>query len=217
MAGLLARLKSRVQGPNQRRLVERVLEGDARATEELVTALLPIIQRRVAWVLSRRGRARREDALDYAQEALMRLLENDARVLRTWEPDRGASLETFAGLVAERHVLSALRSGRKSAWREDPLLDAKAETLANESDLEQLVWSRDLLERLLDRLEEELTPRSRQLFTALFVEELTIEEAAARFNMSSNALYSWQSRFRTRAVELAKELEAPSDKVAQSS
>lgn len=207
MGGFFARLKERVQGPAMRRLVDRVLEGDARATEELVLILLPVLQRRALWVLSRNGRGRREDALDYAQEALMRLLEQDCRVLRTWEPERGASLETFAALVAERHILSSLKSGRKSGWREDPLLDAKAERLTTEADLERTVWSRELLERLLDRFDEEMTPRSRLLFRALFIDELSIEEVAEKFEMSTNALYSWQSRFRARAIELASELQ----------
>lgn len=206
MAGWFARLKSRVQAKGTRPLVDRVVAGDPRATEELVMILLPVLQRRAAWVLSRR-RGRPEDAFDYAQEALMRLLEQDCRVLRTWDPERGASLETFAGLVAERHILSSLKSGRKSGWREDPLLDAKAEALTTGADLERVVWSRELLEQLLDRFEEEMTPRSRQLFTALFVEEMSIEDAAAKFGMSSNALYTWQSRFRSRAAELARELE----------
>jgi RNA polymerase sigma-70 factor (ECF subfamily) len=207
MGGFFARLQLRVQGDTRERLVARVLEGDVRATEELVLILLPVLQKRAAWVLSRRARTRREDAFDYAQETLMRLFDQDCRVLRSWDPNKGASLETFTGLVAERHILSSLKSGRKSGWREDPLLDAKAEALQTDVDFERVVWSRELLERLLDRFEEEMTPRSRLLFRALFVDELTIEETSAKLGMSTNAIYTWQSRFRARAVELAEEME----------
>lgn len=189
-------------------LLAAVYRGDRSAAEALMGRLAPVIQKRVAWVLSRRGSPRRADVLDYTQEVLVRLWEDEHHILKTWTPDRGAKLETFVALVAERLVLSALRSGRKSGWREDPTLGEDLARKVSDVDLEQEVWSRDLLTRLLDRLEEELTPRSRQLFSALFVEELPPEQVAEQLGMSLNALYSWRSRFKARMAELVAELES---------
>jgi len=137
--------------------------------------------------------------LDYTQDVLLQLFEDDFRILRTWDPDKGASLEGFVQLVAERLVISALRSGRKSAWKEDPTLDEDLARKVATDDLEQKAWSRQMLDGILDHMEEHLTPRGWDLFRALYVEEQTAEEVAARFEMSLNALYTWRSRFRTQA------------------
>lgn len=188
------------------RHVAKVLRGDRAAAERLVIKLLPPVQRRVAWVLQRHGRGRREDVLDFAQDTLVRLFEDDHRVLRTWDPARGASLETFAALVAERHVLTVLRSGRKGGGREDPTADTDRVLGADPVDLERRVFDQDALRRILDRLESELTPRSRELFVAVFVDGEPLEQVAERFAMSSNALYSWSSRLRARVHAIAAEL-----------
>lgn len=208
MASFLARFRSGADEADPQRHVEKVLRGDRAAAERLVAKLLPVLQRRIAWVLRRQPSARREDVLDHAQDVLLRLFQDDHRVLRSWDPARGASLDTFVALVAERHVVAVLRSGRKSAWREDLTLDLEAVGGAGESDAERHVLSKDLLERILDRLEGELTPRSRQLFHALFVEERSPEDVAADYGMSSNALYTWTSRLRSRVQALAEELSA---------
>ncbi len=178
--------------------IERATSGDRRAAAALAERLLPVVQKRVAWVLSRRGAGRREDVLDYAQDAMVRLFERDGRILKTWDPAKGASLETFTGLVAEREVLSALRSGRRSAWREDPTIDVDLDRKFEGPDLEQRLGDRDVLERLLDHLEVELSPRARGLFQALYMEEQAPDDVAERFGMSLNALYSWRSRFKAR-------------------
>jgi RNA polymerase sigma factor (sigma-70 family) len=187
--------------------VRRATGGDRRAAEALAERLLPVVQKRVAWVLSRKAAGRREDVLDYTQDALVRLFEQEGRILKTWDPARGASLETFAGLVAEREVLTALRSGRRSAWREDPTLDVELERKVEGPDLEERLGDRAVLERLLDHLEVELTPRARGLFVSLYVEDQAPEEVAARYGMSLNALYSWRSRFKSRVDVWLKEEE----------
>lgn len=208
MASFWAHFRKASDEADGARHLEKVLRGDRAAAERLVTRLLPPIQRRVAWVLQRGGRANREDVLDYAQDALVRLFENEHRVLRTWDPSRGASLETFAALVAERYVISALRSGKKSAWREDPTLDLEGTVGSDPRDAERQLSSKDLLGRILDRLEGELTPRSRELFKALYVDERPLEQVAEQFGMSVNALYTWSSRLRTRVHALEAELGA---------
>ncbi len=205
MASFLARFRSGGDEVDPARHVDKVLRGDRAAAERLVVRLLPVLQRRIAWVVRAHPAARREDVLDHAQDVLLRLFQDDHRVLRSWDPARGASLDTFVALVAERHVRAVLRSGRKSAWREDLTLDLESAG-GTTGDGERHMLSKDLLERILDRLEGELTPRSRELFRALFVEELPAEEVAERFGMSSNALYTWTSRLRARVQALAAEL-----------
>jgi len=71
---------------------------------------------------------------------------------------------------------------------------------------EDHVVSRDELARIWHRLEEELSPRGLELFRALLIEQLSIEETAARFDMSSNALYTFRSRLRQRVHAIRGEL-----------
>ncbi len=214
MGSFLARWRRGGDESDPAHHVAKVLAGDRAAAERLVDRLLPTIQKRVAWVLARGGRPRRDDVLDHAQDVLLRLFERDYRILRTWDASRGASLETFVAMVAERHVIASLRSGRKSAWREDPTLDVERELGAGEADLERQLGNKDLLEQILVRLESELTPRSRELFRALFVDEQPIDDVASRFGMSSSAVYTWSSRLRTRVQALSRELNA--ERVAES-
>ncbi len=181
-------------------LVDRVLSGDRDAANALTERLLPTLHKRLRWTLSR-GRAHRADeVVDYTQEALLRLWDDDFRILRTWDPARGASLTTFVGLFAERLVLSSLRSGRRSAWREDPTAAPDLEQAMHFEPIEDRLHSREALRQLNAYLQTELNSRSRELFEALYVEDLSADQAAARFDMSLNALYSWRSRFRTQAA-----------------
>ena len=78
--------------------------------------LTPVIQARVArTLLAHRsrlagGRDVRQEVEDLSQDVFLALFDRDGHVLRSWEPERGLSLENFVGLVAERQVLSFLRS-----------------------------------------------------------------------------------------------------------
>ncbi|MBM4270513.1 MAG: hypothetical protein FJ144_28560, partial [Deltaproteobacteria bacterium] len=97
-------------------LVARALARDPAACRRLVDALTPAIQSRVNGALDRRrrsgGRApSHHEVVDYTQEVFLALFDRGGYVLRSWDPERGASLPTFAGLVAERVVAAIARSG----------------------------------------------------------------------------------------------------------
>jgi RNA polymerase sigma-70 factor (ECF subfamily) len=186
-----------------------VFRRDPQASRALVHALMPGIQARIHAVLSRSGRATpsRESVAEYAQEVFLALFENDCRVLRSWDPERGASLKTFVNLVAERVVLGILRSGRRSAWLEDPTEDATIEVLAGDTQsLEVPIGDRDHLRKLLDALKIALPPRGVALFIALYAEERDIEDVARQFEMTPNAVYIWRNRLKALLVDLNEKL-----------
>lgn len=192
--------------------ISRALAREPRACRQLIAVLSPPIHARVTAALSRResvggGRFTRQEANDLVQEVFVLLWENDGRILRMWDPGRGASLRTFAALVAERIVVSHLRSGRRSAWREDPTFDDDLATLAGGTDaLDLRVHDRDFLSRLLDRLREALSPRGLMLFEALYLHEREAEEVAREHDMTVESLYVWRSRARKTVQSLAEEL-----------
>jgi RNA polymerase sigma factor (sigma-70 family) len=194
-------------------LVRRSLSGDRTALTRLVAALTPVVQARVArTLLARRfrlagGRDVRQEVEDLSQEVFLSLFANDARTLRSWQAERGLSVENFIGLVAERQVLSFLRSGRRNPWKEDPSFsEDELETEALDSGPEEIASSREHLALLLDRLREELSPLGRRLFQLLFVQELSQAEVEAASGLSADAVYAWRSRLRRLARKLLAEM-----------
>jgi len=194
---------------------ERALDGDDEALDGFVRRMTPIVQARVARKLlayrdrAAGGRDVRQEVEDLTQEVFLALFADGARVLRSWRPERGLSLENFVGLVAERQAVSILRSQRRSPWSSDPTLDETLDAFGSDAVAEREAVSRDTLSRLLDRLTEELSPLGRQLFDLLLVEEVPVAEATARTGLSSDAIYTWRSRLRRLARRLLAELSEP--------
>jgi RNA polymerase sigma-70 factor (ECF subfamily) len=192
-------------------LVERALAGDEPALARLVGRLTPVIQARVARALllappaERRGDLRQQ-VEDLCQEVFLALFADAGRVLRSWEPERGLSLDNFVGLVARRRALSFLRSGRGGARVEDPAPADELERATEEGGPEVGAVSREQLRLLLRRLEEELSPLGWHLFRLLLVEERPLEEVERATRMSRDALYAWRSRLRRHARRLVLEL-----------
>ncbi|HET9227380.1 MAG TPA: hypothetical protein VFR31_11985, partial [Thermoanaerobaculia bacterium] len=123
-----------------------------------------------------------------------------------WQAERGLSLENFVGLVAERQVVSFLRSGKRNPWKEDPSPVEELDEPAMESGPEEVAASREQLGLLLDRLREKLTPLGYQIFLLLFVQELSIPEIMAATGLSADAVYAWRSRLRRLARQLLAEV-----------
>lgn len=198
--------------PGDIAMLTAALAREPTASRALVQRLTPSIQARVHAVLLRAERAgrltvTRERVVDYTQEVFLTLLEDEAKVLRSWSPDRGANLSTFVGLVAERVALALLRSGRRGAWLEDPTLSEGIDLVAEPAEPATApVENRDYLRKLLDALKESLSPRGMELFRALYVEQRSIEDVAAAYEMTPEALYAWRSRLKRLLVELDDKL-----------
>ena len=193
-------------------LVRRALAGDRIALTRLVAGLTPIVQARVARTLrahrSRLGSGRdvHQEVEDLSQDVFLSLFSRDAHVLRSWQAERGLSLENFVGLVAERQVLSFLRSSRRNPWKEDPSPMAELDTTAPDITPEEDVASREQLSLLLDRMRENLTPLGYRLFELLFVQEMSVPETMEATGLSADAVYTWKSRLRRLAKQLLVEL-----------
>lgn len=187
------------------------LAGDEDAVADLVDRWTPVIQARVARVLLGRGSVRvRVQVEDLVQDVFLTLFEDDGRVLGTWEPGKGLSLDNFVGLVATRRAVSYLRSGKRTAWREDPTLDdadaGGPVSVAGEPGPEERAASRDTLQRLLDRLRDDLSPQGWQLFDLLYVRQLEVPEVRDATGLTADAVYAWRSRLRRHARQVLASL-----------
>jgi RNA polymerase sigma factor (sigma-70 family) len=193
-------------------LLKRALDGDQTALNRLVARLTPVVQARVARTLlahrSRLGSGRdiRQEVEDMSQEVFLSLFARDAHILRSWQADRGLSLENFVGLVAQRQVVSFLRSGKRNPWKEDPTAAEDLDVTAPESGPEEVTASREQLSLLLERLREKLSPLGYQIFVLLFLQEMSVPETMAASGLTEDAVYAWRSRLRRVAQRLLAEL-----------
>jgi RNA polymerase sigma-70 factor (ECF subfamily) len=92
-------------------------------------------------------------------------------------------------------VFSIFRSGKRRPWSDD--IDLLAEPDAIEADAknpETRVASMEVLDKILDRLRAELTPKGFDLFKRLYVEEQPVETVCADLGMTADAVYAWRSR-----------------------
>lgn len=194
-------------------LVVRAIARDPDAVRELVRLIGPVIHGRIAKALMRRrgagarGRDVSQEIDDLTQEVFLALFENDAKALRAWAPERGP-LGAFCALIADHHVYSVFRSGKRRPWSDD--LDVLAEPDALEPDAkspEARVASRQALDALLGRLRAELSPKGFDVFVRLYVEEQPIETVSRALGMSADALYAWRTRLSRLVRNLAAEID----------
>jgi DNA-directed RNA polymerase specialized sigma24 family protein len=206
-------LIARVTLAVDRALVDRALSRDQEALDGLLAIVVPALYLRVGFVLRRRsaaarGRDVRQELDDLVQDLLLKLFADDGRILRSWNPERGLSLERFLGLVSERHVASVMRSQRRNPWMEDPTL---AELLSEREDdaptAEVRFASREMCEVILDRLRIRLSPLALHLFYALVIEGRDVDVVAAETNLPRRAMYNWKNRLLRVVHQVAAELE----------
>lgn len=197
-----------------REVLAGALAGDRAAMRSLVDRLAPVIWTRVTRMAQRARRTPeqiRQVGDDLRQEVFVALFQDNGRALRSWVPERGLSLEAYVGLLAEHQAASILRSGRRSAWREDATDDDVLSRAVGTAAEEERLDARDLLVRVLERVRAELSPRGVQLLELLVVEERPIEEVAAVMGMTADALYAWRSRIAKLATRIAADLERVSE------
>ncbi len=197
------------------RILNGALDRDPQCMRQLVDYLTPVVQARVARALLQqasrhRPRNIREEVKDLTQEIFLYLLRDNGKGLRAWRSDGGLSLLNFVGLIAHRRALSFLRSKRRNPWTEDPTEDeqfVRMETADRtaESGPEQLIASRQQLQRVWEHISAQLSPRSLILFELLLVQESSIEEVSAATGMSASAIYSWRNRLKSWAQRSLKE------------
>jgi RNA polymerase sigma-70 factor (ECF subfamily) len=190
--------------------VAEAIGGDPSVTSELVTEMGRVIRSRLqrrllrSGVLGSVGEAR-FDVEDLCQDVFARLFERNARILRSWDPERGLSLANFVGLVAERHVGGLLRTRRVrlETATESEQLDA----LPTQDGAAHAPEHRELLEMLQRALAERLSEKGMAVYQLLFLEERSVEEVRARLALNASAIYAWRHRIRKQLVQVGTQLD----------
>jgi RNA polymerase sigma factor (sigma-70 family) len=191
-------------------LVNAALARDPTACRALIAQLAPVVRQRVSkMLLQSAGRSGRTpspaDVDDLAHDVFVVLFDREGRVLKAWDPTRGLSLRNFVGLVAQREASAILRSGRRSAWAEDPTPE-DVQLGVEVHTPERQAAAREELALLLSCLRERLSPRGLLLFEALFCDHQAVEQVCERFDMTPNAIYSYRNRLQSLVAEFQVEL-----------
>ncbi len=158
--------------------------------DEALAELRTLLVRGLRYALADRFNVTEDDLEDFAQNALLRILDN----LHTF---RGESrFTTWAHKIAVRVAFTELRRRR---WQEVSLQDLIARyddgdftpaALTNHTaGPERRTTQRLMLETIQRIIAEELTERQRQAMTAVMMGGMPLEEVARRMGTNRNALY----------------------------
>jgi RNA polymerase sigma-70 factor, ECF subfamily len=173
-------------------LLAGALAGDRTAMRQLFAHVLsPAIERRLAHRLALAG-ADRAALRDHVQEVLVHLLERDAEALRRWDPARGP-IEPYVAKIADNLVISRLRKRPPPSPTDE--IDCAASASASP---EQGAAYSSLVARVLRDLGEQ----DAILFRAIYLEELSPDEAAAVLGISRDAVHKRIQRLRVKLTEL---------------
>lgn len=187
-------------------LLDAALSRDHGAVERLIRHLLPVIQYNVGRALvgdpfGSQARNMREEVEDLCQEVLTTLFKEDARVLRVWDPTRGASLRTFVGTVARRRAGAILGAKRHNPWYLLPVEQEHLEAALRESpEAESALAARQVWTIALAATLDAQSDKGKQIGAYLFRDGLDNADIAQRTGMSPSAVYQWRSRL-TRAFK----------------
>jgi RNA polymerase sigma factor (sigma-70 family) len=173
-------------------LVRLALAGDREALRQLFAHVIcPAVERRLAHRLALAG-ADRAALRDHVQEVLIHLLERDADVLRRWDSARGP-LEPYVAKVADNHLISRLRKRPPPS----PSEDLDREIGASETPEQGAAFS-----HMVMRLLREMNDNDAALFRAVYLEELSPDEAAERLGITRDAAHKRIQRLRARLTKL---------------
>lgn len=181
-----------------RALITSVSRRDRAAVRALTERLLPVVRARVRRLQARRADLRRLDPNDLIQQVFVCLLDDDARQLAQWNPERGATLEGYVGMIAEREVGN---SGQKVATRErhEFIGDHDADAPIEQPSPEAQAIARDSASRLGAWLDGQLPPKGQVVLKCLYADGLNADETARTLGINRQVVYNWQHRIRALA------------------
>jgi RNA polymerase sigma factor (sigma-70 family) len=181
-----------------RELLQRALSGDTSALRAVIVSMTPVVRARVTRVLGRSlgfGHAQfTQEVADCTQEVFMALFADDSRALRAWDAERGLSFLNFVGLVAQRKVTEIVRTRRwRAHTQEFALNDSQMTAVMSDTQVDETA-PRELMQKVLARLESTLSLRAWDLFERLYLREQSVDEVCAETGLRADAVYQWRSR-----------------------
>lgn len=178
--------------------VRAALAGDRAAVRALVERLTPAIRARVLRLTRGAGAPGGHAVEDLVSEVWARLLANDAQRLRAYDPSRGKTLEGYVSLIAGQLVVTLVRAARaekRGSGRAEEPLDAAEHVAAVSPDPEQSLVAASG-EGLFAHLEANLSDRGRLVLRLVYVDGLSVADAATALGVTAQVIYNWQFKIR---------------------
>lgn len=175
--------------------------GETSACATLARRLLP------RWKLAARRHAERMAEVtveDLVHEAWLVVCANDFARLRRWAPDRGASLDSFAVMIAEgvwmNMAVAARRDKRGGRLRrvDDAVLAERPTHVTPETALRAQQDAQALLTAFATRL----PPRGQLIATMYYVDGLSIAEIVRALSTTPQVVSNWLFKARAIAREI---------------
>ena len=144
-----------------------------------ITALRTLLLRGLTRALSRRSEIRNDDFEDFAQEAILKIIDR----LDNFRGD--SKFETWAMSVAIRTALSTLRQRR---WRDVPFESMTEPSLCSDSTVAEDAVFRQQMIRILMQSIDDLSSRQRDIVVAE-LRGMPAETIAAKLGTTRGAVY----------------------------
>lgn len=156
--------------------LERLCSGDKRSWDAFVEANARVIYWTAASVLRRRNpRASEQEVADVSQEIFLKLVQNDYRLLRSFDPAK-SSLRTWLAVIARSTTMDHLRKEARATRDlvEAELEDIPAESEAGDSCPDIPLDALSSRQRMVLRMIYELDMDVRDVAKALEITEQTV-------------------------------------------
>jgi RNA polymerase sigma-70 factor (ECF subfamily) len=184
------------------RLLQRVLRKDQVAWNELIRRFRGLVFRCITKVAAKYDAVlSNEDVNEIFGDMCFNLLRDDMRKLRAYDPNRGAKLGSWLGLLAINTAYDYLRqtSRRPLLDRLDGSLDRAGEgPSALDCILEKERWG------YLNALLADFSARDRRFVELYYVGGLLPEEVAAAMGISVKTVYSKKNKLRSKLLALVE-------------
>lgn len=156
---------------------------DPEAYGELISRCLPSVRR-----LARIYAKTEADRDDLVSEGILGVMS----AIKTYDEKRGAAFSTYAGVCANRRMLSALKKSARIRDREEPIEDMGE---SGGTSPEKIVIDREALGEIFSEIEENLTDFERSVF-AEYLSGASYSSAAEALGVDRKAIDNALSRVR---------------------
>lgn len=180
-------------------MIRQALAGDRRAARRLAERCAPVIRVRVLRMTRGRTGPGGLDTDDLVHEVWCRLLTDDGRRLRSYDPARGKTFEGYISMIAGQ-LVATVAEHHAAAKRRAPgghgELEEARHVAAAAADPEANVAGRQAKDALWQHLEAQLSARGRVVLALVYTDGLSVDEAAARMGVKKQVVYNWQHKIR---------------------
>lgn len=143
---------------------------------------------------------------DLIQLVMLELFKDQGRVLRQWDPQRGASLPGYLAVITYRICGRDL-----SKKNNDPTQTRLPGTDWFEGRPQESLDVLDhwYVEKIRKELFSTFSARDKELYWSLYVDEKSAQQVAEEQSVSRDAIYQWVARLKRRIAVIVERVEGP--------